>query len=558
MPARLCCRAVPRPRARGGNAGDEGFTLVEVIVSITLMAIIMTALTTFFVSTGSAIRQQGGRQIAAQLAQDALETVRTLKGADVITGRSKCDALTNKVCAAPAAGVASYLQDVEEWDYPSGTPLTLNITPQHETRNGVDYAQNWYVGRCWQPAAGGSCQVMDQQQQQANPPPVLYYRVIVAVGWRDRLCTANSCSFVTSTLINSAADSPEFNANQQAQPPTVTNPGNQTDEQTLPVNLAVTETGGAPPIAWSASGLPPGLSIGPTGVVGGTPTTIGTYPVTIFATDGFQLVGSAAFTWTIVPVLTVTTPPAQSGETSATVNLPVSSANGIGPYSWSATGLPPGLSINSTGTITGTLTTTGSYSVVVTVADAKGKRVSTNPFAWTVTAGPKITPITVPAYGNNQPVDVTFTATSGTTPYKWTALNLPPGLSIDQTTGHVTGKPGDATRYLATITVSDAKGGTNSFVAIWNITAGAGWLQVISPTTDRTDTAGKALSFTATAGGGYLPYSWSATGLPHGVSITSGGVVSGTPDTRGSYTVKLTVTDGQQEHAVFMFVWTIQ
>ena len=61
----------------------------------------------------------------------------------------------------------------------------------------------------------------------------------------------------------STTDSPLFNSNQTAIAPAVNNPGNQTDDITVPVNLQLTATGGAPPVTWTATGLPPGLSIVP-------------------------------------------------------------------------------------------------------------------------------------------------------------------------------------------------------------------------------------------------------------------------------------------------------
>ncbi|HTT92016.1 MAG TPA: G1 family glutamic endopeptidase [Acidimicrobiales bacterium] len=63
-------------------------------------------------------------------------------------------------------------------------------------------------------------------------------------------------------------------------------------------------TGGDPPFAWSAQGLPPGLVIGSaTGVISGTPLTAGNYQVTITATDasGQQLAFTATLALAVVP-----------------------------------------------------------------------------------------------------------------------------------------------------------------------------------------------------------------------------------------------------------------
>jgi hypothetical protein len=81
----------------------------------------------------------------------------------------------------------------------------------------------------------------------------------------------------------------------------VANPGNQTGTVGVTTSLTLTASGGTGTYTWSATGLPPGLSINAsTGVISGTPTTAGTYTVTATATSGGQS-GSTTFTWTINP-----------------------------------------------------------------------------------------------------------------------------------------------------------------------------------------------------------------------------------------------------------------
>jgi subtilisin family serine protease len=83
--------------------------------------------------------------------------------------------------------------------------------------------------------------------------------------------------------------------------PTVNNPGNQTSTVGTPVSLTVSASGGTAPYTWSASGLPPGLSIGAgpstSTTISGTPTTAGTFNVTVTASGGGT--GSTSFTWTV-------------------------------------------------------------------------------------------------------------------------------------------------------------------------------------------------------------------------------------------------------------------
>ncbi|MEU8588933.1 M4 family metallopeptidase [Streptomyces sp. NPDC048664] len=83
--------------------------------------------------------------------------------------------------------------------------------------------------------------------------------------------------------------------------------------------------------------------------------------------------------------VTVTNPGSQTSTVGTAVSLQIAaSSTNSGALSYSATGLPAGLSINSsTGAITGTPTTAGTYSTTVTVTDSKGVT-GTATFTWTV------------------------------------------------------------------------------------------------------------------------------------------------------------------------------
>lgn len=84
--------------------------------------------------------------------------------------------------------------------------------------------------------------------------------------------------------------------------------------------------------------------------------------------------------------VTVTNPGSKSSPVNTAVSLQLAASGGTAPYTWSASGLPTGLSISSAGLITGTPTTAGTYSVTATAKDAAGKTGSTT-FSWTITSG---------------------------------------------------------------------------------------------------------------------------------------------------------------------------
>ena len=173
------------------------------------------------------------------------------------------------------------------------------------------------------------------------------------------------------------------NASSSSNTITVTNPGAQTNTPgtaITPLQIVATDSDTSQVLTYSATGLPTGLSINPaTGLISGTPTTTTGSPfsVTVTVTDTSGASGSAAFTWTIHNVVTVANPGAQFTPTSAPVSLTMSATDSnpsITTFTWSATGLPPGLTINTaTGVITGTTSSSnGAFTAHVTATDISG------------------------------------------------------------------------------------------------------------------------------------------------------------------------------------------
>lgn len=81
--------------------------------------------------------------------------------------------------------------------------------------------------------------------------------------------------------------------------------------------------------------------------------------------------------------VTVTSPGNRTGTVGTAVQLQLQASGGTSPYTWTATGLPAGLSISSSGLVSGTPTTAGTSSVAVTAKDAAG-RTGSSSFSWTV------------------------------------------------------------------------------------------------------------------------------------------------------------------------------
>ncbi|MCX5384473.1 putative Ig domain-containing protein [Streptomyces sp. NBC_00083] len=148
------------------------------------------------------------------------------------------------------------------------------------------------------------------------------------------------------------------------------------------VELKNSAEGGTAPYTWSAAGLPPGLAVvAATGTVSGTPAKAGSYAVTVTATDSAGRSGSAGFTWTVTTPgtggPTLTDPGSQSVYVGRPVSVALHAAGGTGPYTFTATNLPAGLTVGAaTGVISGTPTAWGSRSAALTVTDAAGKKAS--------------------------------------------------------------------------------------------------------------------------------------------------------------------------------------
>jgi GH25 family lysozyme M1 (1,4-beta-N-acetylmuramidase) len=179
--------------------------------------------------------------------------------------------------------------------------------------------------------------------------------------------------------------------------------GNDTDEDELGPGLEVSQSGkaisslqlrtltsmaGTATTYPSSSGLPAGLTLNAsTGLITGTPTTaaIGSHTVTV-TTSGVP--SSMSFTWVVHGTITVTSPGTRTTTAGTPVSLQIGVADQDGssyPPTLAVSGLPSGLTMNSTGLITGWPTKPGTYTVRVSASDnlyASGSAT----FTWTINA----------------------------------------------------------------------------------------------------------------------------------------------------------------------------
>ncbi len=321
--------------------------------------------------------------------------------------------------------------------------------------------------------------------------------------------------------------------------------------------------------------MPQGLSINPTtGLISGTIAagldTPGLYTVVLTAGDGTYS-ASQQVQWLVANPVTVNAVANQSGTEGQAVSLQVQ-ANDLsgGALEYSATGLPTGLTISSSGLISGTIAAgaaaNGPSTTTVTAGD--GTTTASTTFLWQVSS-----PITIAVPGTQYvgegsaaSLQMQATDSSGDTP-TWSAASLPPGLTINSATGLISGTiaSGAAANgpYVTTVTASDGTY-SNSVQVVWQVAAPAvsGSLTLLNPGT-QANTEGQSVSLQVQASdstsGADLNYS--AVGLPSGLSINaSTGLITGTitpgSASLGPCLTLVTVSDGTNT-VTTAFAWQI-
>jgi hypothetical protein len=298
-------------------------------------------------------------------------------------------------------------------------------------------------------------------------------------------------------------------------------PGNQTNnESDIVSGIAVTSPD---PVAsgFSATNLPAGLGINPTtGIISGTIglRAAGVYNVVVSASDS-GTIGTTSFTWTVADTTppSITSPGNQMSAGGDTASLTLVSDDG---ESFTASNLPPGLSIDNTGKISGTIppTTTGTFGVTVTAFD--GTLNSSINFVWTVVT------MNNPGNQTNNEGDAVSLVVTPTDPNStnFSATNLPPGLSISPISGTISGNIGLRAAGTYNVTVSAVDGSVNpraTFTWTINDTTPPG----LTNPGIQNSTTGNTVNLTIVS---VDADSFSATGLPTGLSINSSGVITGT------------------------------
>lgn len=251
-----------------------------------------------------------------------------------------------------------------------------------------------------------------------------------------------------------------------ATPVTVTTTSLPTPKIGDPFSRTLAATGGVPPYRWSivAGVLPPGLTLSSAGVIVGIPTTNSSYTFTVEARDTVGLKGVKEFTLfpSTVFITTSTLPNATVG---TNYGYTLGSSGGVLPHTFAVVGgsLPPGFTLTTAGVLRGTPTAAivGSYTFSLQVTDATGMLSPPRSYRLNIVIGPlSITTASPLANATvNSSYYRTVVATGGVKPYTWSVSSgtLPPGLSLNSSTGAISGRPTTAGTSTFTVTVTDSQ-----------------------------------------------------------------------------------------------------
>jgi hypothetical protein len=251
---------------------------------------------------------------------------------------------------------------------------------------------------------------------------------------------------------------------------------------------------------------------------------------------------TATSTITVVLPVTYTTTSLPNGSNGVAYSQTIVTSGGVAPITYTVgTGsLPAGLKLNSTGTVIGTPSSSGTSTFTINATDFGTPPLTVASPIFTITINPP-PPLSITSTSMSNGITGTayssaIASSGGVPPLTWSVPpgTLPPGLELNTSSGLISGTPTTAGVYKFFPTVTDSAIPPQKFTSTTGVTISVitvAPLQSVTPPLPPGDVAtGYTASLVAT--GGVAPYTWSITGgqLPSGLKLNSAnGTISGIP-----------------------------
>jgi hypothetical protein len=321
----------------------------------------------------------------------------------------------------------------------------------------------------------------------------------------------------------------------------------------IPYSRTLEAVGGESTRRWEIAegSLPTGVRLDATsGRVSGIPADAGTVSFTVQVRSGEQTARRLLSLETFDPP-SITTASLPGATVGAGYSETLEAAGGNNSYTWSMVSgeLPQGIALGpSTGRLSGVPSTPGSFGVTlgVTSVGVTETRDFTISVGSTSFPPPTITTPSLPDARVGVFYERTLGATGGDGTYRWTISFgvLPPGLSLEESTGVISGTPRADGSFVVDLRLTSAGISDTRRFSLRVLSDGP---SVSITTTDLpAANVGSDYAQTLTASGGDGTYQWVVVGgaLPGGLSLDSSGTISGSPGAPGQFAFRVGVASG--------------